>query len=414
MIYFVDPQSSRLRVVVPTGMRTQPMEEAHNGAFSGHFVAQGLFRKLTKQYWWKGMYTDIYHYCRSCLTCASYSGSCHKVHAPLQPLPVGAPFKRVGIDIMEKPQTCEGNCYVLVIMDYLTKWVEAFPMSNQSSETIAKLLIDHIICRHGVPNQFLSDKGTNPLSDLIMDICHLTGMKKISTTAYHPQTDGLVENFNRTLRAMLAKHSKQFGMDWDKHLQHLLFAYRTKPHDSTDESPFYLLYGRDARLPTKSTLQSLPPLHMLDVGDYRTKLVIGLSTAWDMARKSIEKAQSKQKFQYDKRAKVPSYKISDRVMVYMPHEATGKDSLPYHGPYRIIDIRTNCLLLRPVDKPDEQPILVNMDHVSPCPEEVPDQSWLGPSTYQKRHRHIYSPTTMIPAQPADHHYGTRSWTKYNA
>ena len=195
---------------------------------------------------------------------------------------------------------------MLVIMDYLTEWVEAFPMLNQSSETIAKLLIDHVICRHGVPNQLLSDRGTNLLSDLIMDICHLTGMKKINTTAYHPQTDGLVENFNRTLRAMLAKHSKQFGMDWDKHLQHLLFAYRTKPHGSTGESSFYLLYGRDARLPTESTLQSSPPLHMLDVGDYRTELVIGLSTAWDMARKSIEKAQSKQKFQYDKKAKVPS------------------------------------------------------------------------------------------------------------
>ena len=128
ILYFVDLQSSRLRVVVPTGMRTQLMEEAHSGAFSGHFAAQGLFCKLVKQYWWKGMYTDIYHYCRSCLTCASYSGSCHKAHAPLQPLPVGAPFERVGIDIMEMPQTCEGNRYVLVIMDYLTKWVEAFPM----------------------------------------------------------------------------------------------------------------------------------------------------------------------------------------------------------------------------------------------------------------------------------------------
>ena len=314
------------------------------------------------------------------------------------------------------PQTCEGYRYVLVIMDYLTKWVEAFPMSNQSSETIAKLLIDHVICCRGVPNQLHSDRGTNLLSDLIMDICHLTGMKKINTTAYHPQTDGLVENFNRTLRAMLAKHSKQFGMDWDKHLQHLLFAYRTKPHDSTDESPFYLLYGRDARLPTESTLQSSLPLHMLDVGDYHTELVIGLSTAWEMARKSIEKAQSKQKFQYDKKAKVTSYKISDRVMVYMPHEATGKDrklALPYHGPYRIIDIRTNCLLLRPVDKPDEQLVLVNMDRVSPCPQGVSDQSWRRPFTHQKCHRDIYFPTTMIPAQPAYHHYGTRSRTKYN-
>ena len=139
---------------------------------------------------------------------------------------------------MEMPQTCEGNRYVLVIVDYLTKWIEAFPMQDQSSEIIAKLFVDHVICHHGVPNQLLSDRGTNLLSDLILDVCQLTSMRKINTTCYHPQTDGLVENFNKTLRAMLAKHAKQFGMDWYKYLHHLLFAYRTKPHDSTGNLPF--------------------------------------------------------------------------------------------------------------------------------------------------------------------------------
>ena len=85
------------------------MEEVHSGAFSGHFAARGLFRKLAKQYWWKDMYTNIYHYCHNCLTCVSYSGSSHKTRAPLQPLLVGAPFECVGIDIMEMPQICEGN-----------------------------------------------------------------------------------------------------------------------------------------------------------------------------------------------------------------------------------------------------------------------------------------------------------------
>ena len=76
------------------------------------------------------------------------------------------------------------------------------------------------------------------------------GTKKANTTAYHPQTDGLVENINRTLVAMIAKHAKTFGRNWDTYLSQLLFAYRTKPHESTGESPFFLLYGRDARLPT--------------------------------------------------------------------------------------------------------------------------------------------------------------------
>ena len=145
-------------------------------------------------------------------------------------------------------------------------------MQDQSSETIARLFIDNVICRHGVSNQLLSDRGANLLSDLILDICQLTGMKKINTTCYHPQTDELVENFNKTVRAMIAKHAKQFGMYWEKYLHLLLFAYRTKPHDSTDESPFYLLYGCDARMPTEAVLYASPTLHMLDAADYRTEL----------------------------------------------------------------------------------------------------------------------------------------------
>ena len=412
ILYYMDPGSHRLRLAVPKVLQQQLMEETHAGAFSGHFAAKGMYRKLATQYWWKGMYTDIYHHCRSCLTCASISGGGHRHHPPLQPLPVGAPFERVGIDVMEMPQTCQGNRYVLVIVDYLTKWTEAFPMQDQSSETIARLFADNVICRHGVPNQLLSDRGTNLLSDLILDICVLTGMKKINTTCYHPQTDGLVENFNKTLRSMIAKHVKQFGMDWDKYLHHLLFAYRTKPHESTGESPFYLLYGRDARIPTEGALYASPTLHMLDAADYRTELVTGLSTAWDLARTCIAKAQKKQKLQYDKHSKPPTYRLGDRVMVYMPHETSGKDrklSLPYHGPYRVIDIRGNCVSLTPVDNPDKEPILVNMDRIVPCHAEVPDSSWLGygHSDAPKR-QHKYSPTAITPARPADHHYCTRS------
>ena len=238
VLYFIDPSSKNLRLAVPQLLRQTLLVESHAGAFSGHFAVRGLYKKLRRQYWWQHMYSDVYHHCRSCLTCASYNGSGRRHHPPLNPLPVGAPFERLGIDIMEMPLTQDGNRYVIVMMDYLTKWVEACAIPDQSSETLARVLVDYVICRHSVPKELLSDRGANLLSGLMLEVCNLTGMKKINTMAYHPQTDGLVENFNRTLQAMLAKHSKAFGTDWDKHLQHLLFAYRTRPHDSTNESPF--------------------------------------------------------------------------------------------------------------------------------------------------------------------------------
>ena len=179
-----------------------------------------------------------------------------------------SPFDRVSVDILEMPQTERGNRYVIVFIDYLTKWVEAYTKEDQTSETIVRLLVDNVVCRHGVPGELLSDRGANLLSSLIIDVYKLLGMRKLNTTAYHPQGDGLVEIFNRTLQAMLAKHAQEFGSAWDLHLQQLLFAYQSRPHASTGESPFYLLYGCDPQFPTETAFSKPHSVYQVDVEDY--------------------------------------------------------------------------------------------------------------------------------------------------
>ena len=130
----------------------------------------------------------------------SRRGPGHQHRPPLNPIPVKGPFHRVAVDVLQLPLTSNGNKYVIVFMDYLTKWVEAFLTADQQASTIASLLVEHIICRHGVPEELLSDRGSNFLSELILELCSLLGIRKINTSGYHPQTDGLVEKFNSTLR----------------------------------------------------------------------------------------------------------------------------------------------------------------------------------------------------------------------
>ena len=208
----------------------------------------------------------------------------------------------------------------------------------------------------------------------------MMGMRKINTTAYHPQADGLVENFNRTLQAMIAKSVDKFGVNWDEHLPHLLFAYRTKPHESTGESPFYLLYGRDARVPTEAALSTVRTAYQVDIDDYKSELVYGLSESWKIAQEQIKKAQKRQKRQYDHRARPKDIRVGDRVMVYMPYERTGKNrklSRPYFGPYRVEEVHPNGVTVRPVDRPSHDTIRVNQDRVTLCPKELPDKASLG-------------------------------------
>ncbi len=167
------------------------------------------------------------------------------------------------------------------------------------------------------------------------------------------------------------------------HLQQLLFAYRVKPHESAKEAPFFLLYGRDARLPTETALSRPQTPYATDVEDYRSLLAIGLTEAWKQAQQKIQKAQQKQKRCYDRRAQIRNFTIGDRVMVYMPHEAQGKRrklglALPWSFSRGGVDAElSNRMSVRPVDHPEKDPFLVNMDRVTRCADEFPDVSWTG-------------------------------------
>ncbi len=171
-------------------------------------------------------------------------------------------FQIVGVDIMELPQTSQGNRYVVVFQDFLTKWPMVFPVPDQKSIRIARLLTEEVVPTFGVPEALLSDRGTNLLSHLMQETCKLLGLKKLNTTAYHPQCDGMVERFNRTLKAMLRKHSARFGAQWDTYLPGVLWAYRNTPHESTREKPSFLLFGFDCRSPTEAALLTPTPVRV--------------------------------------------------------------------------------------------------------------------------------------------------------
>ena len=121
------------------------------------------------------------------------------------------------------------------------------------------------------------------MSKLLTEICSLMGIKKVNTTAYHPQTNGLVERFNRTLLDMLSKTVKPGGQDWDARLPYVLFAYRATVQQSTGESPFFLLYGRDPQLPTEAALCPPTARSTICLDNYKTELVQNMSRAWQLA-----------------------------------------------------------------------------------------------------------------------------------
>ena len=156
-------------------------------------------------FYWPGLQSDVRSYVAGCETCTKRTEPNPTKRAPMQIVRSGFPMERLAIDILgELQMTPNGNKYILVISDYFTKWTEALPMPNMEACTVAKTLVDFVLCRFGIPLKIHSDQGRQFESNLFKEMCKLLGIEKTRTTPYHPESDGMVERFNRTLATMLS------------------------------------------------------------------------------------------------------------------------------------------------------------------------------------------------------------------
>lgn len=167
---------------------------------------------------------------------------------PLVPLPIiGVPFERVAIDLVGPlVKTAKGHQYILAIMDCATRYPEVILLRTAAAKDIARELF-HLFSRVGIPREILTDQATTFMSCVMKDVCKLLRIKQVRTSVYHPQTDWLVERFDKTLKQMLKKVIERDGWNWDQLLPHLMFSVREVPQASTGFTPFELLYGRGPR-----------------------------------------------------------------------------------------------------------------------------------------------------------------------
>ena len=359
-------QETRCQLVIPRNLIDEVLTSMHDDVTAGHLGVAKTYDKIRQRYFWEGMYKDITHWIETCKDCASKKSPKRNATAPMQSIPVEGPFDRVCVDVLGPlPTSDNGNRYVVVFTDSLTKWPEAFAIKSAGADVIAQLFVEELVSRHGAPRTLLSDRGKNFLSKLVQEICDLFAVKKVNTTAYHPQTDGLTERFNHTLCSMLSMYVSKHQRDWDRFIPFALFAYRTATQESTKETPFYLIYGRDPCLPLDVVL-SAPISKYVSVDDYKHEVIRRTQEARYVAQQSIERAQFNQAANYDasKNAKDVDFKVGDRVWLYTPQVKKGLTSKLSHlwnGPYRIIRKLSNVNI-----ELEEGPRRRTIVHVNRC------------------------------------------------
>ena len=271
------------KIVLPYSLRDQLIAFYHDEA--GHPGRERTTLTIQQMYWWSGLRTDVESYIGSCQYCQKHKPNNHTAKLPLQEYPTPTfPFEICNMDLTgaDFPKTKRGNKLILVIKDALTRYVEIVPIKAKNELVIAKELVEKIYCRHGAPAILISDNGTEFINELMKQICVLLNIGRISTTPYHPQANGLVEQHNATLKSMLAVYVNRFQDDWDLYLPHVAYAYNTTISTATGFTPFCMLYGREARQLCNQWIER----YEKDEGEkqeFVVKLAAALQLGWDLA-----------------------------------------------------------------------------------------------------------------------------------
>src|SRR3954468_20449184 len=261
------------------------------------------------------------------------------------------PFYHIGIDVMGPlPRTITGKRYIVLAIDFFTKWVEAEALEEADAQTIVKFIHSKIICQHGVPKEITSDRGTEFLNELVQEFERTYRIKHIRTTAYHPQGNGQTERANQTVKNILSKITKTYDT-WDHYLDSALFATRTIRQGSTKYSPFELVYGRNSQREFNSS-PSNTGTHEERIWSYVTKDITRLQLIRRKAGRFIDKAQEKQRTKQDQKAQVKPLHIGDQVLHYrnvVESSWSAKLEPKWEGPFLVQRITGSSIFLRHSD-----------------------------------------------------------------
>lgn len=301
-----------------------------------------MISRIQQVFYWPAMKKSIVEYCRKCDKCAARKPSKQRNRAPLGQYIVGEPMERVAVDILGPlPVTEHGNRYILVLADCFTKWTEAYAIPDQESLTITRVIVNEFISRFGVPLQLHSDQGRSFEAKLFKDLCDFLQIDKTRTTSQHPQSNGHVERFNRTLLCMLTFYCENDQKHWDDILPQVLMAYRSSVHASTGQTPNMMMLGRNITLPMEAVIPR--PMETCEsdtpgIDDYVINLQERMNKSHILARKHLKQNSEYQKRHYDLKAVKRTLQVGQPVWLYDASKKVGvchKLTSKWKGPYVI-------------------------------------------------------------------------------
>ena len=319
------------------------LREVHEGICGNHIGARALEGKVLRQgYYWPTIFKDATDLVKKCRICQEHAKISRLPSEPLTSITSPWPFQQWGLDILGPLPIGKGQCkFIIVVVDYFTKWAEAEPLVTITEQKIRNFVWRAIICRFGIPRALVSDNGKQFDNAKFRDFCAELGIKNYYSSPAHPQSNGQAEVTIRTLKAALKTKLEDLKGNWVEYLPEVLWAYRTTHKSATRETPFALAFVTEEVAPVEVRIKS-PRIEFASVEHNDEALRLNLELL-DEKREQVlrrtEEYQRKTARYYNQKVKPMSYMPGDLVLKKLlparKNPAHGKLGPNWEGPYII-------------------------------------------------------------------------------
>ena len=362
----------RDQLVIPSACIPMVLHACHDHAMSGgHLAYKHTFDKVRDRFWWPTLHRDVKTWCQDCQACQRRKTPHRGPKLPTGHLPVDRPFQRVSIDLVEyKTESVSPTglkcSYALTIIDHLTRFSVLVALPDKKEQTIAKALVERVFGIFGPPETLHSDQGPEFENKVVKQLQDVFGYKKTKTTPYRPQGNSVSERMHSTLHAMLSMYSNIAQNNWAEVLPFIQLAHNTSFSSTMHETPFFLMFGRQARLPI-DIIFGIPHVgKSATTEEFAHATRENLQIAFELARRNLSERIEKQKADNSKLPPIPEFTPGQKVLIYKPHHSTDgpnpKLIQPWRGPY-IICSKLSPVVYRIRHPDDTKQVSVHLAHI---------------------------------------------------